>query len=163
MENNSASSPLSQPPADPLCATCRPDGLKVVEPPVDDNAALRDVVTLLHECAARAKVDGILVMTCIDPKTEKPLIRHFAIGNLEGMVTEAATRGQHSNVYVALAILRKDLPFGKRGSEEDIVAVLGLAIDDDGDVAGKRAERPFGIQESIHIQTCSTPAINLQP
>lgn len=133
------------------------------EPGADDNAALRDVFTLLHECAARAERDGILVMTCIDPKTGKPLVRHFRIGDVDGMVSEGAIRGQFSNVYVTLAVLRENLPTGKRGTAEDIVAVLGLAIDDDGDVIGKRAGRPVGIPESVLIQTCSKPALNYQP
>jgi hypothetical protein len=134
-----------------------------VAEPVDDNAPLRDVIALLHECAAGAKVDGILCMTCIDPKSQKPVVRQFAIGDVCGMVAEAATRGRFSNVYVHLAILRKDLRHGKRGGVEDIVAQLGLAIDDDGDVAGKRAGRPFGIEESVLVQTSSDPTVNLQP
>ena len=171
-ETSTASSPLnggshltSHAPADAMCAACKPDEVRLGEIPhrgIDGHAALAEVVSLLHERAKAAGVDGILVMICIDPATGKPLVRHFSIGDVDGMVTEAAARGQHANVYVQLAILRKELPFGKRGTAADIVAILGLVIDDDGD-NDKRALRPFGIQESVLIQTCSKPALNFHP
>jgi hypothetical protein len=57
------------------------------------------------------------------------------------MADEAMARGEFENVYFAPAILRKSLPATARGRAEDIVAVLGVGIDDDGDT-GKRAVLP---------------------
>jgi hypothetical protein len=62
-------------------------------------------------------------------------------------------------VYFAPAVLRKDLPRGSRGGLDDIVAVLGAVIDDDGDT-GKRAVLPQRVEPSIELTTCVKPSVN---
>jgi hypothetical protein len=122
----------------------------------DELAAIKSVLRAYHEAAAG--LPGVFVLTVIDPR--KGIVRPqlFAIGDVDGMAREAFARGEHSNVYFAPAVLRKDLLRGRRGKEEDIVAVLGLPIDDDGDT-GKRAVLPPGIGASIEITTSTNPTL----
>jgi hypothetical protein len=117
------------------------------------------VLQLYHDAAAG--IDGVMVLTIIDPKktTNNVRVHHFAIGDVEGMAREAVARSQYDNVYFSPAVFRKDLPPGKRGKFEDIRAVLGGVIDDDGDT-GKRALPPRGIETSIEVTTCTNPTTN---
>ena len=139
------------------------------EAAVDKLEAVRDCLALYHEVAAG--LDGVFVLTVVD----RPVIDHtgrekegkarpqkFAIGDVEGMAAEAVARSAVGNVYFAPAVLRKDLPRGSRGKFEDIVAILGAVIDDDGDT-GKRALRPPGIEPSIEVTTSTVPVVNQQP
>jgi hypothetical protein len=132
--------------------------------PQDDSAEtdklgpIKRVLMAYHEAAIG--LPGVFVLTIIDPKTGTARPQLFAIGDVDGMAREAVARGEHSNVYFAPAVLRKDLARGQRGKAQDIVAVLGLPIDDDGDT-GKRATLPPGIGPSIEITTCTNPAHNL--
>ena len=86
-------------------------------------------IKLLHERAAG--VDGVLVLAAFD-ENGKPLISGFAVGAAEKM-TDAimAYEGRQVNVYVGLQVMRPDLERGKRGREEDIVALIGLVADFD--------------------------------
>jgi uncharacterized protein (DUF927 family) len=135
------------------------------QPPLSREEQARAVLSVYHALAADAGLDGIFVLTIVDSKTEKAYAQRFAIGDVDAMATEAVARGSGGNVYFAPAILRKDLPAGKRGTKKDIIAVLGLAIDDDGDTGdvNKRATRPTGIVPSLEVTSCTKPATNLQP
>ena len=110
---------------------------------------LHDHVSMLHKLAEG--IDGKLVLASFgeDPETGgkiMPNVLHYEIGDVDGMVTGAKKLNQqrHRNVYAAMAVFRSDLPAGKKGALDDVVAVLGLVSDfdlkDDPD-AGKYAER----------------------
>ena len=124
---------------------------------------------LRWHCAAAAGIDGVLYLTTIYPgkkngETDKVRPQPLKIGNVEGMVTEALGRAPVGNVYLGLHVVRRGLPFGERGGEGDIVAVIGAALDDDHDTsASKRALRPPGIEASIELTTSTQPTINRQP
>jgi hypothetical protein len=121
------------------------------------SGAARDVLRLYHNAAAG--LDGVFVLTVVDPKTGTARPQQFAVGDVDGMVREAIARGQHENVYFAPAILRKGLAHDQRGKAEDVVAMLGLVIDDDAD---KRAIPPPGISPAFEITTSTAPAVNRQ-
>ena len=133
----------------------------------DRLAAIQAQVKLVH--AAAAGIDCVLYLTTIYPgkkkgETDKVRPQPFKIGNVEGMVTEALGRAPVGNVYLGLHVVRRGLPFGERGGEDDIVAVIGAALDDDHDTAAsKRALRPPGIEASIELTTSTQPTINRQP
>src|ERR1700688_171918 len=105
----------------------------------------------LHDPAGRAKQPGKLVFSAfgqhpsrVNPETGKPglgltpKVFHVDIGDhalMAKRVGEVADLA-HYNAYMSLAVFRADLPAGKKGSEEDVVACLGLVADfDDADAA----------------------------
>src|SRR5262245_24827611 len=101
-----------------------------------DEAAVRSDIALLHELAARANVKGKLVLASFgqDPQSGIALIPaagSFPIGDVETMVIQALrlAREAHRNIYMPLAIMREDLPSGRKGTEDDVVAVLGIVAD----------------------------------
>jgi hypothetical protein len=122
----------------------------------DKLAAVRKCLAAYHTAAARTA--GDFVLTVIE-NTGRVRTQHFAVGDVDAMAAEALARGNNANVYFAPALLRKDLPRGQRGATGDIVVVLGLVIDDDGDT-GKRAVLPPGIEPSIVVTTCQIPCVN---
>src|SRR5262249_23653008 len=93
--------------------------------------------------------------------TEKVFPQHFAIDDVDKMANEAVARAENANIYFATAVMRPSLPPGARGKFEDILAVLGLVVDDDGDT-GKRAALPPGIELSLEVTTCEMPVTNRQ-
>jgi hypothetical protein len=103
-------------------------------------------------------LNGVFVLLGIGPKA-KPWVQRFAIGDVTGMAAEAWSAVLDANMYFAPAIYRKGLAPGARGTANDIVAVLGLVIDDDGDT-GKRAVLPSEINTSLEITTCTKPTVN---
>ncbi|CAK0750267.1 regulatory protein RepA [Azospirillaceae bacterium] len=98
---------------------------------------MRSYVERLHLLASPYKGKGKLVTAGFGQKPDgsdlKPCIQHFEIGDVEGMVSHitALSAEPHRNVYMPLAVFRHDLPAGKKGSESDIVAVLGMVADFD--------------------------------
>jgi putative DNA primase/helicase len=126
--------------------------------PPDESADehARAVLQLYHDAAAG--LDGVLAMVVID-KRSKVLVQRFAIGDVAGMAAEAVARGNHANVYFGVAVLRKDLAPGERGTAKDIVAVLGLVVDDDRD-NGRPAVLPSGMGASVEITTSTDPTVN---
>ena len=151
------------------------DKYNIESAPSDTFAALRDVVSLYHERAAAAGVDGILVLFAVCPNLDDPKegekkpkeekeVHHFEIGDVEGMIRKAIELREFGNIWLGPALYRRGISSRSRGRKEDIIAVLGLVIDDDGDGdTDKRAVRPKGIAETIEITTSTKPAINLQP
>jgi hypothetical protein len=133
------------------------------ELPAEEAAELRvgpdqvELLRLYHDAAAG--IDGVMVLTVIDPRTGKVNAQQFAIGDVAGMAREAAARSKHANVYFAPAVLRRDLRRGARGRLKDIVAVLSSVIDHDGDT-GKRAVLPPRMAPSSEVTTCVEPSIN---
>jgi len=141
---------------------------KVTELSSEERA--RAFLQLYHDAARGLR--GVFVLTVIDApvldengnEVRKPKARpqRFRVGDVNGMLEEASARSGQANVYFAPAILRRDMPPGARGEAKDIIAMLGLVIDDDPD-AGKRALRPPGNEPTIEICTSREPATNLQP
>src|SRR5262249_31729671 len=117
----------------------------------------RAMLSLYRDAAVG--LNGLFVLTVIDPRTGKVLPQRFAISDIDGMAAEAGTRAEAANVYFAPAVIKKSLPIGARGMLGDIVALLGLVIDDDGDI-GKRAVLPSGIKPSLEVTTCWIPSVN---
>lgn len=78
------------------------------------------------------------------------------------MVAAIERLGQrpHRNVYIPLAVLRADLPHGKKGQEEDVVGVLGFVIDDDQD--RDRGATELLMPANYVLQTSVTPQANRQ-
>jgi putative DNA primase/helicase len=124
----------------------------------DKYAAIRGCLQLYHSAAAG--IDGVFVLTIID-HTGKALVQQFAVGDVDAMAAEALARGQNANVYLAPALLRKDLSRGKRGALGDIVIVLSFVVDDDGDKR-RNAVLPPGIDPSIVVTTSRIPCVNRQ-
>jgi RepB DNA-primase from phage plasmid len=121
-----------------------------------DSSAIREHIDLLHTIAAPLESQGKLVIASFgenpiqtDPKSGKlgcpiiPKIAHFEIGDVDHAVDWIirSSRDQHRNVYTSLAIMRPDLPPGKKGEEADIVAVLGVVADFDDAAAERWLER----------------------
>jgi hypothetical protein len=127
--------------------------------PADGLDALRAVLSLYRDAAVGLK--GYFVLTIIDARTNKALPQRFAPRDVDGMAAEAAARAGAANVYFAPAVLKKSLAAGARGGLDDIVVVLGLVIDDDGDT-GKRAVLPPITKSSLEITTCWVPFVNRQ-
>jgi hypothetical protein len=121
-----------------------------------DSAAIGEHAGMIHTLAAPLVGRGKLVVASfgenpneIAPKTGKlgcpiiPKIAHFEIGDVERTVDWIIriSRDRHRNVYTSLAVMRPDLPLGKKGEEADIVAVLGVVADFDDAEAEQWAER----------------------
>jgi len=115
--------------------------------PSPDEAAIRDHVAMLHKLAKNTGKEGLLVVASYgeEPtgkKVSRP-VEHFAIGNVDGMVSAIVglTRQRHINVYVPTAIFRTDLAPGKKGREQEVVALLAVVADLDSDT-GKAGNLP---------------------
>jgi hypothetical protein len=114
---------------------------------------------MLHQLAEG--IDGVLVVSAYDAVAEdtRGTITHHKIGDVDGMVDAIAAHANTSgrNVYCSTQVMRKNLPRGKRGGLADVVAVLGLVVDLDGDT-GKLGEMP--VEPNYAIET--SPG-NFQP
>lgn len=111
-----------------------------------NDRGIRGHIEMLHSLAD--STDGKLIVASYgqDPDTGEnihPKVHHFQIGDVERMVAiiEQLTKDKHRNIYIPLAVMRSDLPQGKKGSEADVVAVLGLVCDFDDDDAAAFDER----------------------
>lgn len=96
---------------------------------------IRAHIEMLHGLAKG--VDGVLVVSVFNAslETDKGIITHHPVGDVDGMVAaiEAHRDVPGANVYAGLQVMRRGLARGKRGTEADIVAVLGLVADMDAD------------------------------
>jgi hypothetical protein len=131
----------------------------------DEMATLTDFLQFYNDRAAG--IAGVLRLTTIKPsmkKGKKDEVHSypFAIGNVSDMALECIQRGRHSNVYLQLAVLRKDLPPGSRGKEADIIAGLAVVIDADRDKNGVDVVLPPGVAPTFILITSTTPNINRQ-
>ncbi|RVD64091.1 DUF3987 domain-containing protein, partial [Mesorhizobium sp. M7A.F.Ca.ET.027.03.2.1] len=125
------------------------------EASTDSAAEVRVHVETLHQLAAG--IDGVLVVSTfhasIVADDDRPgTITHHPIGDVDGMVDAIAAHldTPGANVYVGLQVMQKGIARGKRGTEADIVAVLGLVADMDGDT-GKVGDLP--IEPNIILET----------
>jgi hypothetical protein len=121
-----------------------------------DADAVRAHAELIHRLASPLAGKGKLVITAfgedpdqLHPKIGKPgcplkpIVFHVAIGDIETTVQTIVylARRQHYNIYMPLAVFEIDLEAGKKGAEQDIVAVLGLVPDFDDREAARWAAR----------------------
>ncbi|TCK31229.1 DNA primase RepB-like protein [Ancylobacter aquaticus] len=121
---------------------------------------VRTHVEMLHRLAQG--VDGVLVVSVFNASLshDKGIITHHRVGDVGGMVAaiEAHQGTVGANVYVGLQVMRSGLKRGLRGTEADIVAVLGLVADMDADTG--KAAGPYPLPPNLVIET--SPG-NLQP
>jgi hypothetical protein len=106
--------------------------------PTFDEALIRTHCEMLHSLAA--DIDGVLVISAFlaNPLGEKDApgaVSHCRVGDVDGTVEAVMAHAQtpNANVFAGLQVMRKGLARGSRGLESDIVAVLGLVADMDGD------------------------------
>ncbi|KRQ03091.1 hypothetical protein AOQ71_30470 [Bradyrhizobium manausense] len=97
---------------------------------------------MLHSLAEG--IDGKLVVSVFYAAGGEGTISHHRIGDVDGMVAaiDAHSGTEGANVYAGLQIMRTSLARGERGGKDDVVAVLGLVADLDGDT-GKTGALPF--------------------
>ncbi|MET4208224.1 DNA-primase RepB domain-containing protein [Bradyrhizobium sp. LA2.1] len=111
---------------------------------------IRTHCEMLHGLAQG--IDGVLVVSAYNVAGGKGTITHHRPGDIDGMVAAIAAHSDTSgtNVYVGLHLMRRGLLRGKRGTKEDVLAVLGLVADMDSDT-GKTGKLPF--EPSFTIET----------
>lgn len=106
---------------------------------------VRDHVEMLHRLAEG--VDGVLVVSVFNAALERDggIITHHSVGDVDGMVAaiEAHADTPGANVYAGLQVMRRGLSRGARGTEADIVAVLGLVADMDADTGRGAGQYPL--------------------
>jgi hypothetical protein len=119
------------------------------DPPPVDEAAIKHHLMLLNWLARTYRDEAVLVLFAVgeNPNTgrkEGPHVVHFTIGDHAGMMTTVLgwARHPHLNVYAPWAVFRRNLPRGAKGEEADVVAVLAVVADQDGDT-GKRGALPM--------------------
>jgi hypothetical protein len=127
----------------------------------EDRDAITSHVELVHALAKPLAGQGKLVVASFgqDPATGKDIpsrIEHFQIGDVAGMVAAIVRLAQdrHRNVYVPLVVIRPGLEAGKKGTEDDVVGVLGLVADFDDEDAADYARRlpvtaPYVLETSV--------------
>jgi hypothetical protein len=150
--------------APPIAPETPPTAAEDDSRPTFDRAAVHAHVSMLHELARGAQVDGVLVLACYgeNPQTGRKVgstVEHFAIGDVECMTASVMCKEgrDHLNVYIPWHIMRRDLAAGARGGLNDLRAVLALPVDLDSDT-GKAGELPLKPQYVIE-----TSADNSQP
>ena len=128
-------------------------------------------VEMLHSLAAGVEGNLIIGVYGEDPMRKDAKgnfgvmihsqVLKFNVGDVDGMVggIMAYDGIPHANVYAPLHVMRRDLGPKKRGTKQDIRAVLGLVADMDADT-GKVGKLPF--EPSFEIESSpgnSQPAI----
>jgi hypothetical protein len=111
-----------------------------------DEVAIRDHVGMIHGLAGG--LDGVLAVSAFHANPNKDedtagVVSRHAIGDVEGTVESIMCHSEtpHLNVFIGLQVMRKGLARAQRGTERDIVAVLGLVVDMDADT-GKTGDLP---------------------
>lgn len=107
---------------------------------------IHDHVAMIHKLAEGMSGKLIVASYGENPETGAsipPKVRHFAIGDVDGMVAAVRELGveRHRNVYVPFGVMRPELAPGKKGGIEDAAAVLGLVADFDDDRAAEYRDR----------------------
>ncbi|UYQ70662.1 AAA family ATPase [Pelagibacterium flavum] len=111
--------------------------------PILATSKLRAHIEMLHNLADG--IDGLLVASTYYTDNDKGTITHHPIGDVDGMVEaiEAHQGTPGANSYIGLQVMRRNLGRGKRGTEADIIAVLGLVADMDADTGNSAGEYPL--------------------
>ncbi|MCD7109726.1 AAA family ATPase [Rhizobium sp. DKSPLA3] len=106
--------------------------------PSFDEDAVRGHVEMLHKLSAG--LAGLLVVSTFyaNPAGDKDVpgvVTHHRVGDVNGMVEAILCHAEtpNVNVFAGLQVMRPDLERGKRGTESDILALLGLVVDLDAD------------------------------
>lgn len=117
---------------------------------------IRDHIAMIHGLAEG--VDGVLVVSVFN-ESKPGAVTHHRVGDIAGMMDaiEAHRSTPGANVYTGLQVMRRGLVRGQRGSEADVVAVLGLVADMDSDT-GKSGDTPLAPNYVLE-----TSPGNLQP
>jgi hypothetical protein len=121
------------------------------------NSELLEMLQLYHE--AGQGIDGVFKVLSIDPGTGHVAVHQFGVGDVDAMATEVLRLAASRNVYFSPALMRRDLDPCKRGGKQDIVAVVGVVIDDDRDT-GRACVLPSGVDPSVIVVTSSMPEVN---
>lgn len=121
--------------------------IKASAVPAFDETAIRAHCEMLHHLAAG--IDGVLVVSTYHANptgdSDTPgIVTHHSIGDVDGMVDAVMAHASTPsvNVFSGLQVMRRGLQRGKRGTEADIVALLGLVVDLDADT-GKAGGMPI--------------------
>jgi hypothetical protein len=117
--------------------------------PTFDREAVHTHISMLHELAKDANVDGVLVLACYgeNPDTGRKAqlqVQRFAIGDVKPMVDAIMGLEDHPhlNIYVPWHVVRRGLMGNERGSKGDILCTLALVVDSDDDT-GKAGRLPL--------------------
>jgi hypothetical protein len=108
-----------------------------------------EYISALHAAAAGQRGRLVLASYGENPdtgKAQKAVVRHFDVGDVEGMARAAERLGEreHANVYTCWALMREDLAPGAKGGDKDVVAVLAAVADfDDAKAAQWRDRLPL--------------------
>jgi hypothetical protein len=100
---------------------------------------------------------GKLVLAAFN-ENAPPAVFHFPIGNTVATIEAVANLARQfenvpgTNLFMPLAVFRPDLPEGAKGSEADILAVLGAVVDSDAD-KGNAARPPVEADYTL----CTSP------
>jgi predicted P-loop ATPase len=131
-----------------------------------DRDAVEQHLSLLHNLARASGVDGKLVLFAVgeNPQTGrkvKPIVQHFAIGDVNTMADAAVAYAQqtHVNIYAPWAVFRNDLAHGAKGDEQHVVATLALVADLDND----KAELPLNTLPIEAPYVIESSSGNFQP
>jgi hypothetical protein len=106
-----------------------------------------------------------LVLVAIEQKlgqrTSQVRVERFAVGNCSAMAEVALQEAKKDwvNLYFGAYVVRNGLPANSRGSQDDIIAVLMLGVDQDADT-GREGALP--LEPNLIIQTSHLPAVNRQ-
>jgi hypothetical protein len=125
----------------------------------DNSTEVGTFVKTIHDLAASMTGKGRLVVASFgqNPTTGvdlTPKVEQFDIGDIAGMTKTILSLSveRHRNVYVPMSIVRPETHRGKKGTEADIVAVLGLVADFDDDDAWNYESR-LPIEPSMVLET----------
>jgi hypothetical protein len=115
--------------------------------PADDKQ-LEDITSHLRMVSAADLTNGKLIIASYGQNPEtgeniQPVVFSADPTDIVSAATKIMqlSRQPYRNTYMSLAIMRPDLPPGKKGGEADIIAVLGLCADFDDDNAHNWAAR----------------------
>lgn len=112
--------------------------------PEESANPIRAHVEMLHNLAKG--IDGVLVVSVFNANLpdDKGTVTHHRPGDVDGMVDAIAAHGATPgmNVYIGLQLMRPTLHRKQRGTEADIVAVLGLVADMDADTGRDAGDYP---------------------
>jgi hypothetical protein len=120
----------------------------------------------IAEAAAKASniTEGVLTLCAYSEHGGSGKAERFNIGDYEAMARKAfAWSNDHGwNVYRGLAIMRPGLTRNERGGLHDILGVIGVCADLDGDKGCEFRIEDLPLPPSRVIVTSDTPAQNLQ-
>jgi hypothetical protein len=123
-----------------------------------------DLPSIYQQAAYDAAVEGVFSLAYTTPATEKGktstmYVQHFKPERMPELVSAALNYSASANVYFTPSLRQASVSKGKVGKFEDIVAVLGLVLEEDADER-KWLTLPPGIEPTAIIRTSYIPAEN---